>query len=663
MKYTYDTDGNITNIVYGNGGGWNYTYDGNGNITSIKTLADTSDRYVFEYDENDLLVRMVDNSNNTAIIYNEDGGMTIIDNATSETLFSVSYDEDDTVITVGNNTFTTSQTYDEDLETTVTSFAYGSYTVKGYSVTDNFGRLGTSYIKRVSSTGSVTTLSEKQYTYVTNQDGATSERVSGIRYVTPYGSLSASFTYDANGNIATVYRGSTLYYSYEYDSLNQLIREDDRVGNKTVIYTYDDNGNIQSKKIYALSIGTATADLGTPIDTVNFGYSSSTRDVITSYDGQSITTDNRGNITSWDGMSFVWQGGNQLTSITDGINTYTYTYNSDGLRTSKTVNGVTTDYYWVDNVLTAQVCGDNIMLFRYDSDGNPMSFNYNGTEYFYVLNTQGDVSALMDASGMTIAFYYYDAWGNISSIQDYSGNVITSATHIANINPIRYRGYYYDTEIEMYYLQSRYYSPELCRFISSDEIEYLGASGTVLGYNLFAYCENNPVTYNDASGTWLARVISAVATGAVFATLAHVILKVVNAILKSVGHSPLSKKVTTLITVGVGALGAVVGAVLGPSFLAKHTPNLLKAINQIEKTKFSIKGIKPNSHGNIFGINISNTLMIMLHYPHAGKNEWNFHVQVEIHLLGRKQKEIGRWILLEVDKNTWERWRKSFGNK
>lgn len=249
------------------------------------------------------------------------------------------------------------------------------------------------------------------------------------------------------------------------------------------------------------SLSTATAELGTVVDTVTYGYNSSFKDQISSYDRQSISTDNRGNITSWNGKTFTWQGGNQLASITAGTNSYTYTYNSDGLRTSKTVNGVTTDYYWVDGKLMAQTTGDNVLLFRYDADGNPLSFNYNGAEYFYVLNTQGDISAIMNVSGVTVAFYYYDAWGNITSIVDYNNTAITSNSHIAHINPIRYRGYYYDSEIEMYYLQSRYYSPELCRFISGDEIEFLGASGTLLGYNLFSYCENNAVNAVDPTGT------------------------------------------------------------------------------------------------------------------------------------------------------------------
>lgn len=501
VSYTYDADGNIANTVYGNGGGWDYTYDADGNVTGIKVTGEETDRYSFEYDEEGQLITTIDNSNNTAIIYNEDGGMTIRDSLTSEPLFSVSHNDDDTVITVGNSSFTTSQTYDEDLETTVTSFVNGNNTFKGYTVTDNFGRIGTSYIKKETSTDVVATLSERQYTYATNEEGETSERIESLTYTSPYGSISTAFTYDVNGNISTISINETVTYIYEYDSLNQLIREDDRVGNKTVVYTYDNNGNIQSKKIYALSIGTATASLGIPTDTVTYGYNSYVRDVIVSYDGQSISTDNRGNITSWDGKTFVWQGGNQLASITDGTNSYSYTYNSDGLRTSKTVNGVTTDYYWVDNVLTAQVYGDNVILFRYDEEGNPFSFNYNGSEYFYILNTQGDISAIMNMSGVTVAFYYYDAWGNITAIVDYNNNAITSTTHIAHINPIRYRGYYYDSEIEMYYLQSRYYSPELCRFISCDDISIIIVrQDNIFSCNLYTYCNNCPVVYSDTNG-------------------------------------------------------------------------------------------------------------------------------------------------------------------
>ena len=97
---------------------------------------------------------------------------------------------------------------------------------------------------------------------------------------------------------------------------------------------------------------------------------------------------------------------------------------------------------------------------------------------------------IVDGSGNVVGSYTYDAWGK----------VLSATGTIAEINPIRYRSYYYDAETGLYYLQSRYYDPEIGRFISADDTQYLGASGTALGYNLFGYCENNPVNCEDASG-------------------------------------------------------------------------------------------------------------------------------------------------------------------
>ena len=97
---------------------------------------------------------------------------------------------------------------------------------------------------------------------------------------------------------------------------------------------------------------------------------------------------------------------------------------------------------------------------------------------------------IVDGSGNVVGSYTYDAWGKVLSV---TGT-------IAEINPIRYRSYYYDAETGLYYLQSRYYDPEIGRFISADDTQYLGASGTALGYNLFGYCENNPVNAADPDG-------------------------------------------------------------------------------------------------------------------------------------------------------------------
>ena len=119
-------------------------------------------------------------------------------------------------------------------------------------------------------------------------------------------------------------------------------------------------------------------------------------------------------------------------------------------------------------------------------------------------NIQGDVTEIRDVSNNLVARYSYDAWGNVLSVTDSAGKAITSETHIANINPIRYRGYYYDVETGFYYLQSRYYDPAICRFISADTL--MTTSMDSYGLNLFAYCGNNPVNRCDPDGHLLALI-------------------------------------------------------------------------------------------------------------------------------------------------------------
>ncbi len=153
-----------------------------------------------------------------------------------------------------------------------------------------------------------------------------------------------------------------------------------------------------------------------------------------------------------------------------------------------------------------------VLDFVYDNNGKPFALTYtNGTTepdtYYYVLNIQGDVVALMTASRQIVARYTYNAWGKVLSVTNDIGTAITSASHIANLNPIRYRGYYYDTETGFYYLQSRYYDPVNCRFINADG--YASTGTGFLGYNMFAYCNNNPANSIDLTG----KVVSMIEFG------------------------------------------------------------------------------------------------------------------------------------------------------
>ena len=188
-----------------------------------------------------------------------------------------------------------------------------------------------------------------------------------------------------------------------------------------------------------------------------------------------------------------------------------YTYDEQGVRSSKTVNDVTTTFSYNGSLLMAQVQGSGMsqvkQLYSYDASGQLISVNYNGTEYYYLRNGQTDIVGLMDGSGTKVVEYTYDAWGKLISTTG------TLASTLGANNPFRYRGYYYDTETGLYYLTTRYYDPEVCRFISADV--YMTTGQGVLGGNMWAYCGNNPVVRYEVQGKFwglVAKVVVGIAS-------------------------------------------------------------------------------------------------------------------------------------------------------
>ena len=344
-----------------------------------------------------------------------------------------------------------------------------------------------------------------RYTYVGVKDNRTTTMLESLDN---FGEK-LSYTYDANGNIETIRKNGVLQETYHYDGLNQLVRADSAAQGKSFVYTYDAGGNILSVKEYAYTTGA----LGTAVKTTAYGYTDGTwKDLLTSYAGQTITYDGIGNPLSYrDGLSMTWRNGRELASLTKNGVTASYLYDESGLRTKKTVGGVVTNYHVINGVLYGEYTGSHRLLYMFDEAGTRYSFLYNGSTYYYVFNGQGDVIGITDGYGNMLARYTYDAWGKPLTITDGAGaDVSGNASHIANVNPFRYRGYYYDKESGLYYLQSRYYDPVVGRFINADG--QLNTGSDMHGCNMFAYCGNQPINRADLSGhDWIDRLLDKVA--------------------------------------------------------------------------------------------------------------------------------------------------------
>ena len=226
-------------------------------------------------------------------------------------------------------------------------------------------------------------------------------------------------------------------------------------------------------------------------------------DLFAEYDGQIMSYDAIGN-PLYDGQwSYTWAHGRELMSMVmvDGDFTWEFTYDANGMRTRRT-DGVM-DYRYIYNgsqlsqlTVTDDWQQTHVLYFAYSADGTPLSVTYNGTTYYYVTNIQGDVVAILDAAGNSVVTYTYDAWGNPLT----TGGSMEYP--LGFFNPLRYRGYVYDQETNLYYLQSRYYNSEWCRFLNADRFVSTGQG--VLGNNMFAYCGNNPIMFVDPTGaSWL----------------------------------------------------------------------------------------------------------------------------------------------------------------
>lgn len=409
----------------------------------------------------------------------------------------------------GNNTLadlTYTYNYDESIDNNLTRVTLPNGTIQNIRL-DKLGRT-----KEIIN-GDFT----KQYSYLT-KGNHTSNLVSaewfGKNNVIRE---NLHYTYDEKGNITEIKENGKLIARYSYDALSRLVREDNAILNKTITISYDEGGNILNKSEYNYTL--KAIDELEAQSSFNYDYrSNGWKDQLMSYNGETFEYDELGNPKTYRNHNLGWNYGRRLMSY-DNIN---YTYDANGIRHTKTVNGITTHFFTNGTQILGQFDG-NLLLFYYGVDGiNGFRYSYKNEnevwvhqEYAYKKNILGDVIGIYDENRTQICKYVYDAWGKCrtyvlkdNNFVDISDKVCyTDGSNIyemmAILNPFRYRGYYFDIETGLYYLNSRYYDPETGRFINADDVSILNTSkDEINGINLYVYCFNNPINDIDENGCW-----------------------------------------------------------------------------------------------------------------------------------------------------------------
>lgn len=494
ITYAYKSgSGRVKSAVYANGDVMKLTYNKLGQVTFEKWYSSDNSivptaSYEYVYNSEGKLISTIDFKALKEYTYTY--GMGNLSKYTQKSFvldgnvikartvdFSIVYEYEDgklvrtNYISSDGSTRTVSTEYPEK-ENRLIRFEAGGKTVTSRSKTDGFGRkmfdelqLGTGFVSRQFSYygGQVT---EEHSENEKLKSSPTTALVSQIVYTD---GRTISYEYDAEERITKITDTEDGVTEYTYDALGQLLTET-KNGIAVNTMTYDEYGNILTKNDIVYTYGNGVW-----------------RDLLTGYCGKTISYDAQGNPLMYLGESLSWSKGRQLKAF--GNNSYTY--NASGVRTSKTV-GLTKHSYTLDGTkILKETWGNNTIIPLYSNETDICGIMYNSEPFYFIKNLQGDILSVTDKNGTAVAGYSYDAWGVCTIVSDLSN------CNISEVNPFRYRGYYYDSETKLYYLQSRYYDPAIGRFINSDDsiiilTEYIK--------NIFTYCKNSPLKYIDKLG-------------------------------------------------------------------------------------------------------------------------------------------------------------------
>ena len=499
-SYTNDQNRRLSRSVYGNGDAVSYSYDSFGRTTAV-TYGDTGSTVSYTYDANSNLGQLTDGISGRVNRYSYDFLDRLMRYEESgdgySNIVQWGYDDENNLSsqtqTLNGSTYASTYAYDKDNR--LTKATEGA--ISANYTYDSFSRMSGLTVKNGSSPVVNTAV-----TYVDPSSSATSTQVKTWNN----GKATYTYSYNSKGNISYISDGS-LELDYRYDGYGRLTSVECLSSGYTLLYHYDVGGNLTRRE----KIDPNQDRPRSTIATYTYG-NTDWPDLLTAFNGKSITYDAIGNPLSDGTWTYAWQHGRQLASMSKSGSSITYGYNADGKRISKTVNGTTYNFSYLGDQLTEMTWGSNKLHFTYDSTG-PASVTYNGNRYFYLKNAQGDVTGLVNASGTQVVSYTYDPWGAPMSV---SGSM--SAT-LGAVNPLRYRGYVYDTETGLYYLSSRYYNPVWGRFINADTAAVVAASPDKANWdkNLFAYCDNDPVNRKDDGGEFWHIIAAGAINGAISA--------------------------------------------------------------------------------------------------------------------------------------------------
>ena len=419
----------------------NYTYDSKGNKStfSVKAGEDTKLSLSYEYDGSSRLISVKDSEGNRAVSYAYDTEGSLSERQAANGLKT---------------------TYGYDYQNRLTSMTNetGKGVVSKYSST---------YLKNGQKAEEVSTVMDKNGKNTKKTAAYTYDMLGRITRETKTGREDISYTYDANNNRKQMTIGNKTT-AYRYNKNDELLRTDtlhtDTEKNDVVIYKNDKNGN-QLAAVNRSEIPAEAKD--------------------TSYIDVDVTLgDNQLN----DNVVNHYNALNQLTETLTKNYKVSFTYDAEGLRTGKTVNGEKTIYVWDGDQVVMELSKGGAVQKRYIR-GNDLVYadkGENTEKTYYVTDMHGNVVQLLDESGNVTKTYEYDSFGNEVKPEK------------KDENPYRYCGEYYDKETEEVYLRARYYEPSVGRFITRDT--YTGESDEPLSLHLYTYCENDGVNAWDPSG-------------------------------------------------------------------------------------------------------------------------------------------------------------------